>query len=362
MKSPLPVSPTTLARLHLLERILLPVPDYSAAALFTALRAPAAGPADDDPAAQFTRLVAEEWRRLPPGSLVAPDFEPAYPGSRADAHLVAQELGRHTNPVAQFLAYLPALCRYLQPGCWRSFTATPTARDWAAALTPDRPERAALRVALHQGWLTAAQGQRVLEPERRIAALPGQDGDCAELVPEIMGTYYRQQAERHLRQALPMPLRAEIFLDVGSATADPLTTPSPLTLAALVAATAVIRAGGRVRVQLFADASVQLRHWCGSERTVARFLMHYLGGGSVFPAAAPRRPDGPQRIILADGACDVTAAVRAAPGCVLLLHAADQHRAARYRRLGAHVTTVPDLHDLPARVVGALTAAVAVPV
>ena len=347
MKRPFTLDARLLTRLRLLERVLLPLPDYSAVSLFSHLGRPAVQ-GDDDPAWQFTQLIAEEGQRLPPGSRVAADFEGRYPGSRAEAQLTAQELGRRTHPVAQFLAFVPAVCRYLQPGRSRPFIPTASVRLWADALTPDREERAALGLAQRRQWLTAAQVQRALSLEHRIAALPGQETESAEAVPEILACYCRRQAERYVSAAGPQPARAEIFVDVSSATADPLTTASPLTLTALVAATAVIRAGGSVRLHLFADTHIQLNVWSRSERAAALFLLHYLGGGSVFPVAALAKASG-QRIIIADGACDLTAAVRAAPESILLLHAAERHRVAQYRAVGARVTNVADLNRLPAQ-------------
>src|SRR5262249_52959545 len=153
------------ARLRLLERSLLPYPDYSVINLFTDLMinetlghelrdqlarvyqafiAHPAPPASSDnpapprrrrraqgdeppqeseptwerdPAFLFYLSLYEELWQLEPGALMGPDrpaFEQAYPDYRADAQVVAQDLfNLGPNLYTQFLYFVSVITRYI---------------------------------------------------------------------------------------------------------------------------------------------------------------------------------------------------------------------------------------------------------
>jgi hypothetical protein len=230
------------ARMRLLERGLIPFPGYSMANLFTDLlinerlgarygehfvrvyRSSTDRPEfveswTRDPAFVFVLSLYEALWRLPPGAVlgpVEPLFAARYPGYRADAALVVQNLfAMHPNLYAQFLYFLSFVLRYLAPfeesqepdaaeaGCHRG---QPSPDDWAAALTPTAREREAIERAIREGWFGAAQKDRLeslADLEARMAQLPGLAQGELVPVPEIMAAYYRQQAELYLFRPPP---------------------------------------------------------------------------------------------------------------------------------------------------------------
>ncbi len=221
------------ARMRLLERGLLPLKDYSVTNLFTdlmindVLRPPYeeqlarvyrsfVGKSDwqIDPAFTFYLAVYEERWRQPPGSMMGEaseeEFAKAYPGYRAEAQVLGEELFRlGPNVYTQFLYFVSVVSRYALPeedrepvnndpyscGCGE-----PSPDDWADALTPDGREREAIRRARAAGWISEETAERMTNREttdRRIAMLPGGADDAdATSVPAVMAAYYRQQAER----------------------------------------------------------------------------------------------------------------------------------------------------------------------
>lgn len=225
------------ARLRMLERPLLPFPRYSAVNLFTDLMineqlgrtlapqlaavyrcftAEAAFHVEEqwkrDPAFLFYLAVYEELWRLPTGELIGPAqpaFASAFPGYRAEAHVLAQDLFRFgPNVYAQFLYFVSVLQRYVTPltgqrpeagtthQCNRG---EPSADEWAAALSPNAAEREAIERARREGWIAPAEAERLAAGvETRVAGVPGVGTDDAHLLPEVMAAYYRQQAERFL--------------------------------------------------------------------------------------------------------------------------------------------------------------------
>jgi hypothetical protein len=302
----------------------------------------------------------------------------------------------------------------------------PSPDDWADALTPSAREREAIERALREGWIGAKEAGRMTDRDalaRRIHSLPGVGGDDATRVPEIMAAYYRREAERYLLRPPPqrrqgeattpttleewepgdalrdvdwpatlaqrgplfgaaaplkrqrvaeaegweVPLwqpRVEIYLDVSGSMPDPRWTRNAMTLAAQVLLTGAIRAGGRVRAVLYSGAPVTFWEWCRSETELSRFLMHYVGGGTVFPFPLLRQSveecggDQPIRVVISDGdfhhnyqanpanAAAFAEAARVSPHFVLLLHATGDEDG-RYRRAGAKVITVAELDDYP---------------
>jgi hypothetical protein len=312
----------------------------------------------------------------------------------------------------------------------------PSTDDWADALVPSAREEEAIRRALEEGWITEEQGGRMTGEnglETRILGLPGQGTDDAEKVPEIMAAYYRQQAERYLVRPPPqrtlgeaivpttldewepgdavrdidwlgtlvqrgpilgsaqplrrariaefegqdVPLwqpRVEIYLDVSGSMPDPRSTRNAMTLAAVILTTGAIRAGGWVRALLYSAEPVAYWQWCRSETELSRFLMHYIGGGTVFPFGVLRESlekcatVQPIRVVITDSDFDsnyrskpaharlFAEAVHSSPHFVLLLHRPNAEYVARYRAAGARVIEVAELEDYP-RMAGELSRA-----
>lgn len=219
------------ARMRLLERSLIPYPGCSLINLFEDLMineqlgavyrdqfveayralAPVAR-WQAGPVLPFYLTLYEEIWQLPPGHLIGPAaaaYEAAYPGFRADAQLLAQDLF-HTGPnlFTQFLFFASVALRYLVPvsGAPAALdppcsSGEPSPDDWADALTPSAQEREAIARALREGWIRPELAERLGGEdarERRIAGLPGTGTADARQVPEVMAAYYRQEAERHL--------------------------------------------------------------------------------------------------------------------------------------------------------------------
>jgi hypothetical protein len=370
------------ARLRLLERQLLPFPNYSLvnhfedllinerlgrtmrdelAAVYKAFNADAfAGDVQSrrDPAFSFYMVIYEELWRLRPGELLGPvrdEFAAMYPNYRADAQLLAQDLfNLGPNIYTQFVYFLSVMIRYVDPPSMGPATGVahecgrgdPTPDDWAEALSPNAREREALERAIREGWLNEAQRQRISsgDLEDRIAGLPGFGTAEAQLVPEVMAAFYRQQAERYLFRppkqrmlgeaivpttsedwevgdpvrdidwlttllrrgdqlgaAAPMKRtkvaeyegydvsfwqpRVEIYLDVSGSMPNPTCSKNAMTLAAQILVAGTVRAGGWVRAALYSGDTVAYWEWCRSEVEMSRFLMHYIGGGTDFPFA-----------------------------------------------------------------------------
>jgi hypothetical protein len=460
------------ARMHLMEKALLPLEGYSLINLFTdllindALRPaleeqlvrvyqafqgqslPVGDQWQRDPAFLFYLAVYEERWQLGPGSLMGTAhaaFTEAYPGYRAEAQVLGQNLF-HLGPnvYTQFLYFVSVVSRYVPPpkqekpealdpyGCG---CGEPSPDDWAEALTPDVREQEAIRRALAAGWIRKEIADRLTDPNaltRRIEGLPGSRDDDATRVPEVMAAYYRREARRYLLRPPPQLLfgeattpttleewepgdslrdvdwlatlaqsgpqlgaarplkrlpvaevegwdialwqpRVEIYLDVSGSMPDPRRTRNAMTLAAQILLTGAIRAGGRVRAVLYSCAPVTFWEWCRSETELSRFLMHYVGGGTVFPFDLLRRSVSecrgaqPIRVAITDsdfhtnhdkisgGAAAFAEAAAASPHFVLLLHATGDPTG-RYRRAGAKVITVAQLEDYPA-MAAALSAA-----
>jgi hypothetical protein len=235
------------ARMRMLERSLLPLKQYTLTNLFTDLMInDALRPQFEeqlcrvyqsfaseynwkaDPAFIFYLAVYEErWGRKP-GSLMgtrcAMEFASAYPGYRAEAQLLGQNLFvLGPNVYTQFLYFVSVVAKYAMLNGEQEPTAAdpyacgcgePSADDWADALTPDGRERDAIRRAHDEGWISKEMSDRMTDAwasDRRIQSLPGFDENDATVVPEVMAAYYRQQAERYFLRPPPQ-------LRVGEAT------------------------------------------------------------------------------------------------------------------------------------------------
>ena len=235
------------ARMRMLERTLLPLKEYTLTNLFTDLMInDALRPQFEeqlcrvyrafageynwkaDPAFVFYLAVYEERWGLDAGSLMgekcAAEFETDYPGYRAEAQVLGQNLfALGPNVYTQFLYFVSIVAKYAMLHDDREPTAAdpyscgcgePSPDDWADALTPDAREREAIRRARDEGWISKQTAERMTDnqaSDRRVATLPGFDSIDASCVPEVMAAYYRQQAERFFLRPPPQ-------LRVGEAT------------------------------------------------------------------------------------------------------------------------------------------------
>lgn len=303
----------------------------------------------------------------------------------------------------------------------------PSPDDWGDALAPTARELEAIRRARDEGWFEEDQAKRLEEAkdlEHRMAGLPGFGTADATLVPEAMAAYYRQKAEAHLLKpppqrrwgeahtpttleewesgdslrdidwlatllqrgdelgsALPLkrsrvaeeegyevPLwqpRMEIYLDVSGSMPNPCLAFNAMTLAAQILALGTVRAGGRVRALLFSTDPLLFWEWNRSETEVSRFLMHYLGGGTVFPfdilarSVAECAGDQPIRVVISDSDFDANCAasprhpailgeaVAKSARFILLQHFPVAAEVRSYRTLGATVIEVHKMDDFP---------------
>jgi hypothetical protein len=235
------------ARLHLLERTVVPFPQYSFVNAFTDLMINERL-GRTDLRAQMVRIYqagirrslashADAWKRDPffvfylalyetlwdsaEGEIlgsVAASFREEFPHYRAEAAVLTQDLFvLGPNLYTQFLYFLSLSIRYLIPVITKSadteavlHVATdgkgcncgePSPSDWAQALRPTAAEKEAIRRAIEKGWFDERQSKRLLRAadiNERMSALPGLGSADASVVPEIMAAYYRQQAERLL--------------------------------------------------------------------------------------------------------------------------------------------------------------------
>lgn len=301
----------------------------------------------------------------------------------------------------------------------------PSPDDWADALKPNAAERAAIERGLREGWIDEREANILRAGgAARVMGLPGVGTKDAHLVPEIMAAYYRQEAERWLlrppRQRVlgeavvpttlepwepgdsvrdidwratlnergpvlgaAQPLlrakvaeweghdvsfwqpRMEIWLDVSGSMPDPRFRENAMTLAAQVLCASTLRAGGLVRAVLYSGDTVEYWEWCRSEIEISRFLMHYIGGGTVFPfpllarSVAECGREQPIRVVITDRDFDanfdqddanrgiLAEATAASPRFVLILHLPDEAHASTYRALGATVLGVEAFDDFP---------------
>jgi hypothetical protein len=448
------------ARLRLLEKSVLPLEEYSLLNLFTDLLINARLGADPalrdqfidiyraftrdplhaqekwtrDPVFTVYMAVYEELWRLDVGHLMGPGeaaFAERYPDYRAQAQLLAQDLlPLGSNLYAQYLFFASIMLHYVEPDPKSSdpFDCTPggpNPEDWAEALRPTPAEQAAIERALREGWLQKEMSERLQRDALadRIAGLPGQLGDDASRVPEIMAAWYRREAERWLirppaqrrmgEAVVPVtpvawepgepvadidwittfvqrgpilgaaePLRREriaeyegldvqlwqprmeIYLDVSGSMPDPRQSENAMTLAAQVLTTGTTRAGGRVRALVYSHAPTLFWEWCRSPVEMSRFLMHYIGGGTVFPfqiladSLNECGTEQPIRVIIsdsdflhnyADDPADQRIFADAAHRgpVVLMLHGVAPERARPFTQAGAQVVHVDQMTDFP---------------
>jgi hypothetical protein len=250
------------ARLRLLERTLVPFPDYSLVNHFTdlminerlgrtdlrpqmrkiyqaAIRRVLASGEDSwkcDPFFIFYLALYEALWDLEEGEIlgaVAVPFQRQFPHYRAEAVVLTQDLFvLGPNLYTQFLYFLSLSIRYLMPllapegegamvpmpvsadgkGC---NCGDPSPSDWGQAVTPTLAEKEAIRRAVAEGWFDATRAERLsrgLDTSERMSGLPGIGTADASQVPEIMAAYYRQQAERLLFRPPAQPRIGEAVL------------------------------------------------------------------------------------------------------------------------------------------------------
>jgi hypothetical protein len=245
------------ARLRLLERTLVPFPEYSLVNHFTDLMINerlGRGAAGAELRRQMIRIYAtsvrnlpalgqDGWRRDPlfifylclyealwdldEGCIVgdlAKEFAEAYPHHHSHAQMLVDDLFvLGPNLYTQFLYFLATTIQYLVPreadkgeksptpvmangkGC---DCGEPAAADWGQAMTPTQAEKDAVRRAIEEGWFDAVQSgrlERALDIDQRASGLPGIGTEDASGVPDIMAAFYRQQAERLLFRPPALP-------------------------------------------------------------------------------------------------------------------------------------------------------------
>lgn len=232
-----PHSLATQARLEMLEREILPIHGYSLLNLFTdflincelatderlkrqmaAVYLGSPAPAEavaQDPAFFFYLLCFEEAWRLTPFELTREagrELESRFPGARAEAQLLAQELPNLApNLFTQFLYFASVVSRYQLIDPERAGAAhaesnpthgdhsRPSAGDYADALSRSAQESEAIRKGIEEGWLKPERIPDKAASERiRAASLPGVLAGEPKKLAEAMALHYRRLAERYL--------------------------------------------------------------------------------------------------------------------------------------------------------------------
>ena len=175
-----------------------------------------------DPAFVFHLAVHEELWQRPPGELMGEAFEAfeaEYPGYRADAQLLAQNLFALAPSVAlQFLYFMSIALRYAiplegeqseaaEPDCAEG---EPSPEEWTEALVPQAAEKQAVRRAIEERWFPLEIAKVLADQgiERRSAAMPGRSLGRSQIA-EVMAAHYRREAERFLFKPPPVRLRAD---------------------------------------------------------------------------------------------------------------------------------------------------------
>ena len=233
-----PHSLSTQARLELLEKEILPFRGYSLLNLFTdylintelarekdflspdggrlpGTPAPAEA-MEQDPAFWFYLTCFEEAWGLEPHTLTreaGEALERKFPGARAEAQLLAQEVPNLApNLFTQFLYFASVVSRYQLvdqekdgPGDGKSLNpghgdySRPSAGDYADALERTAAESEAIRKAIEKGWLKPERvGDTEASRQQRAAGLPGVLAGEPRKLAEAMAIRYRRLAERHL--------------------------------------------------------------------------------------------------------------------------------------------------------------------
>lgn len=246
-----PASLAVQARLELLERELLPVRGYSLLNLFSdflintdlgrtdeRLRAQLAKvyrgmpvtrkSLDGDVVFFFYLTCFEEAWFLPPHTLTrdaGPELERRYPGVRAEAQVLAQELPNLApNLFTQFIYFASIFSRYQmideEAAPKRSASnphhgdhSSPSAGDYADALRRGAQESEAIRRAIAEGWLDPGTIPDQEQSEKiRAGMLPGVLAGKPKVLAEAMALHYRRLAERYLMKIPPKTKEGEPFI------------------------------------------------------------------------------------------------------------------------------------------------------
>lgn len=255
-----PASLAVQARLELLERELLPVRGYSLLNLFsdflintdlgrtdTALRAQLArvyqgmpvskDSLDGDVVFFFYLTCFEEAWFLAPHTLTraaGPELEKRFPGVRAEAQVLAQELPNLApNLFTQFIYFASIFSRYQMvdeeqgrkkkgpsgdagkgaSNPHHGDHSSPSAGDYADALRRGAQESEAIRRAIAEGWLDPATIPDQEKSEKiRAGMLPGVLAGKPKVLAEAMALHYRRLAERHLVKIPPETKEGEPFI------------------------------------------------------------------------------------------------------------------------------------------------------
>jgi hypothetical protein len=114
---------------------------------------------------------------------------------------------------------------------------------------------------------------------------------------------------RELEADVPPPSElgvpaVEIYLDTSGSMPNPQNQLNAMTLAAQVLSATALRKRATVRGIVYSDGSPAVSPWMYDEETARDFLLHYIGGGTMFPfelftKLARERPDA-LRIIISD--------------------------------------------------------------
>jgi hypothetical protein len=175
-----------------------------------------------DPAFVFHLAVHEELWQRPLGELMGEalaEFEAEYPGYRADAQLLAQNLFALAPSVPlQFLYFMSIALRYAiplegeaseaaEPDCAEG---EPSPEEWAEALVPQAVEKEAVRRAIEERWFPPQIAKMLADQglEHRSGAMPGRSLGRSQIA-EVMAAHYRREAERFLFKPPPVRLRAD---------------------------------------------------------------------------------------------------------------------------------------------------------
>ena len=329
----------------------------------------------------------------------------------------ASVLVRYIPPESEPATTNPLNCDHSRPG----------PDDYADAIVPTAAEEEAIDRALEEGWIPKARKTEWTPDQvqaRRISALPGTLAGRAHLLPAIMAAHYRRLASAYLIQPPPeqrrgdplvpttleewepgeavreidwrgtlaqrgdewgvaQPLKREredslegaspalwipkmeIYLDVSGSMPDPKSQVNAMTLAAQILCLSTIRHEGKVRALVYSGNTIKSWDWVRSEQVISKFLMNYIGGGTVFPfgelvfSVHECHADPPIRVIISDSDFDANCkgtpnaftllsdAAKLSRPLVLLLHRPHKLAAENYRKAGAQVVIVERLDDFP---------------
>ncbi len=300
-------------------------------------------------------LAYEELWDLRPGALLgfaAEGLEAEIPGSRQQTREAVQDLpGLAPDIYRQFLRMALLWRGWLKDrepdadppilrGCPMG---QPSDEDWAATLTPDAAEDAALADAQDRGLLSQGEAGRLRKPRALEAGLEDIRAQAGgKSLERIAALHYRRLAERHRLPLPPRPAlgdglvpvdfaawepgdpvgdldwgatlvrggralapamavrrlrhseatghdaatslpRLELFLDTSGSMPDPTREVNPMTLAAMVLLESALAAGGTARLLRYSEDFRWSGPWSQDREALGGFLMGWMGKGTLFP-------------------------------------------------------------------------------